>query len=349
MYRGLNSQPFEPRAATNTYRVRIPQLENDGINVVSIRNNQLLAGTMRDSRLFIYTVKGDFVASFSIPGKLFDAVWLESGRIVCTTCDSLRILLLSQSGAILRQMQLSRPRYITVCARNIIYIADFDWGVFRSDDDGFNWRLLFALPDEANACQVVRVPADREGVYWIVEFQHEHWQLREYQPSGTTDGINKSWHCNVTLSISKVNASANGQKKRSSAAFSRRNSATSNGNHAKTVNGSRPNGKTVTTVDLLNCSMTYDGDVSMFVASFSDNEVHVFNTSGGYERRLLSADEGILTPCSLAVDKYRRQLCVGQRGEVLVYQLEDKWWRPSMVFNDAGDYRNSAFSEQAFV
>ncbi len=232
-------------------------------------------------------------------------------------------------------MQLSRPRYVTVSTRDVIYLADWDWGVFQSDDGGLNWRPLFALPKEANACQVVRVPADRGGVYWIVEYHHEHWQLREYQPSGNAGDINRSWHCDVVLSVSKA---TNGRKTQKT------------NNSSKLANGRRLNGKkSAAAVDLLNSSITYDGDVSLFVASPNDHSVHVFNTDGAYERKLLSPDEGIVTPCSLAIDKYRRQLCVGQKGEVLICQLEDKWWRPSMVFNDVGEYRNSAFSDTALV
>ena len=236
-------------------------------------------------------------------------------------CDSHCILVLSQSGEVLRQQQLTCPRYITVAANDVLYVADWQTGIFESTDGGYNWNQPFQLPRGANYCQVIKLPAEYGEVFWVVEYCNGAWNIREYCINRRIRHNHTAWCGKICLRIEEKKNSSNTKRK-------------------------VKKGKDI---DLLHASILYDGDITVFVANLNNDDIHLFSVNGEHERRLLSNTDGICNPCSLAVDRTRQRLCVGQNGEVKVFLLNDGRWHLELMLDNTGQWRSSAFSETTYI
>ena len=75
-------------------------------------------------------------------------------------------------------------------------------------------------------------------------------------------------------------------------------------------------------IDLLQSSLSYDGNMSIFLSDYFNKAVHVLSVNGQYHSQLLSSHHIKNKPCILAVNKERQLLYVGQsNGVVVVFKL----------------------------
>ena len=76
-------------------------------------------------------------------------------------------------------------------------------------------------------------------------------------------------------------------------------------------------------------SLSYDGNMNIFLSDYDNKAVHVLSVNGQYHCQLLSSHHFKNKPCRLAVDKQRQLLYVGQaKGVVGVFKL---------TYGDGGD------------
>ena len=74
-------------------------------------------------------------------------------------------------------------------------------------------------------------------------------------------------------------------------------------------------------IALQSSSLSYDGNVSIFVSDNDNNSVHVFSVNGQYHSQLLSSYHIKDKPVRLAADSGRQLLYVGQKESVEVFKL----------------------------
>ena len=75
-------------------------------------------------------------------------------------------------------------------------------------------------------------------------------------------------------------------------------------------------------IDLEYSSLSYDGNMNIFLSDFGNQAVHVLSVNGQYHCQLLSSHHIKNEPCILAVDKERQLLYVGQECRVVaVFEL----------------------------
>ena len=269
------------------------------VDILSVFNDKLLVSYSGLSKLFIYSREGHRLSTITTNNndKLWDATWTPRGNIVYTTCDSNnttlysnKVVVMSESGEVITtHNQMTDPRYLSVSSDDIIYLADYKTGVYQSTDDGVSWSLVFKSTDKWHCRQVIKVTTDPSDDFWTL-----------------AQSDNDSYHLRV-YSVDRRRSDGN-------VTWRDINVTTTDGKH----------------IDLsYNSSLSYDGNMNIFLSDCDDKAVHVLSVNGQYHCQLLSSHHFKNEPLRLAVDKERQLLYVGQGKRVVgVFKL---------TYGDGGD------------
>ena len=150
----------------------VDQLKNECVDILSVFNDKLLVSSYYLSQLFIYSREGRHLSTITTNDndKLLDATWTPRGNIMYTTYDSNKVVVISESGKIITTHTLMKsPRCLSVSSDNIIYLTDYQTGVYQSTDDGVSWSLVFKSTDRWNCWQVIKVTTDHSDDFWTLE------------------------------------------------------------------------------------------------------------------------------------------------------------------------------------
>ena len=190
---------------------------------------------------------------------------------------------MSESGKVITtHTQMTSPGRLSVSSDDIIYLADSETGVYQSTDDGVSWSLVFESTDGWYCRQVIKVTTDHSDDFWTLE--------RSYN------------YINYHLRVYSVD------RRRSDGNVTWRD-----------INVPTTDGKLI---DLSGSSLSYDGNMNIFLSDLYNKAVHMFSVNGQYHCQLLSSHHFESEPYRLAVDKERHLLYVGQeRGVVKVFKL----------------------------
>ena len=239
------------------------------------------------SQLFIYSREGRHLSTITTNDndELWDATWTPRGNIVYTIWHSNKVVVMSESGKVITtHTHMTLPRYLSVSSDDIIYLADSQTGVYQSTDDGVSWSLVFKSTDGWHCDQVIKVTTDHSDDFWTLE------------QSGEYPNINN--HLRV-YSVDRRRSDGN-------VTWRDINVPTTDGKH----------------IDLSYSSLSYDGNMNIFLSDYYNKAVHVLSVNGQYHCQLLSSHHIENVPCRLAVDKERQLLYVGQNEGVLgVFKL----------------------------
>ena len=262
------------------------------VNILSVVNDKILLSYVGLSQLFIYSREGRHLSTIKTNDndRLFDVTWTPRGNIVYTTYISNKVVVMSESGKVIStHTQMTKPRYLSVSTDDLIYLADYKTGVYQSTGDGVSWSLVFKSTDGWHCRQVIKVTTDHSDNFWTLE-----------------ESDNLNWHLRV-YSVDRRRSDGNVTW--------------------RDIN--------VTTTDCENidlsysCSLSYDGNMNIFLSDYHNKAVHVLSVNGQYHCQLLLSRYIKNKPCGLAVDKERQLLYVGQDESVVeVFQL---------TYGDRGD------------
>ena len=160
----------------------VDQLKGWYVNILSVFNDKLLVSRWslpqlfiysRLPQLFIYSREGRHLSTITINNKdkLYDATWTPRGNIVYTTFDSNKVVVMSESGKVITtHTQMTSPRCLSVSSDNIIYLADWETGVYQSTDDGVSWSLVFKSTNRWHCWQVIKVTTDHSDDFWTLQY-----------------------------------------------------------------------------------------------------------------------------------------------------------------------------------
>ena len=263
------------------------QWESDGVTILSIYDNKLLASCYVLSQLFIFDLSGRHLSTvfFNDGDELRDAVLAPRGSLVYTTFYDHKVVVTSEKGKLnITHTQISAPLDLSVSYDGIIYLADEKTGVYQSTNDGRTWTLAFKSADGWQCKQVVTVTTDLLDEFWTIEKSDklftEDYHLRVYS-------------VDRKLSIGYVSM--------------------------RDINVTTAGGKQL---NLASSSLSYDGYSNIFISDWYNKAVHVFSVNGQYHFQLLSPRQMKNQPCRLAFDKERHILYVGQsKALVEAFQL----------------------------
>ena len=264
----------------------VSPLERRHVDILSVFNDKLLVGSQGYSQLFIYSREGRYVSTFNIDdnGPVIDATWTPRGNIVYATYND-KLVVMSELGKVsTTQTHLKSIQKLHVSSDDIIYLTTIDWGISQG---------VYQSTDD--------------GVSWSLVFNiTDEFLFRKDLIKVATDHVDEFWILNrfdnYFLSVYCKD------KRRSDGNVTRRIIT------APLIN--------VEHDDLLNGTLSYDGNMNIFLSDMHNKAVHVLLTNGQYHRQLLSSHQIKANPCILVVDKERQLLYIGEsKGLVEVFKL----------------------------
>ena len=186
----------------------VDQLKGLWVDILSVFNDKLLVSCFDYSQLFIYSREGLHLSTITTNDndKLKDATWTPRGNIVYTTRYSKKVVVMSESGKVITTYtQMTRPQYLSVSSDDIIYLADYETGVYQSTDDGVSWSLVFKSTDGWHCYQVIKVTTDHSDDFWTLEYSdNNNYHLRVYSVDRRRSDGNVTWRdINVTTTDGK--------------------------------------------------------------------------------------------------------------------------------------------------
>ena len=167
------------------------------VTMLSVFNDKLLVSCFGLSQLFIYSREGRYLSTITTNNndELKDATWTPRGNIVYTTQVSNKVVVMSESGKVITtHTQMVDPRCLSVSSDNIIYLADYETGVYQSTDDGVSWSLVFKSTDGCYCEQVFKVTTGHSDDFWTLEYSNNiNCHLRVYSVDRRRSDGNVTW------------------------------------------------------------------------------------------------------------------------------------------------------------
>ena len=268
----------------------VSQLESRRVDILSIFNDKLLVSSIGQSQVFIYSREGRYLSTFNIHDNdsVRDATWTPHGNIVYTTFRD-KLVVMSESGEVSTpQTQITHPQKFHASSDDIIYLTSF-------------------LDMSLGVYQ-----STDDGVSWSLVFNitYDWWFDRELIKVAT-DHVDEFWTLdwpgNYFLRVYCKD------KRRSDGNVTWRiiTSPTINVEHD----------------DLWKATLSYDGNMNIFLSDRENKAVHVLSTNRQYHCQLLSSHQIKNFPLKLVVDKERQLLYIGEsEGVVEVFKLTYGDW-----------------------
>ena len=267
---------------------------NRVVNILSVFNGKLLVGCDLFSKLFIYSHDCRHFSTIAIidtdDSKLLEAIWTPRGNILYTTWKILpdygrtcSVVAASESGKVIAtQTQMACLALLSVSNENVIYLADNVGTVYQSTDDGISWSVVFKSTDGLELLQVIKVTTDHSDDFWILGWN------KKYKHHLLVYNMDRRYLTGI-VTWRHVNVSTTDDKH----------------------------------IDLLSsCSrLLYDGKTNIFISNCKET-VHVFSLNGLCHSQLQSLHNFEKRTYSMAIDKERQLLYVGQEGFVKVLKLK---------------------------
>ena len=120
-------------------------------------------------------------------------MWTPRGNIVYTAYGSNKVVVMSEFGKVITtHSQMIRPLRLSISYDDIIYLVDYETGVYQSTDDGVSWSLVFKSTDGWHCYHVIKVTTEKSDDFWTLEESDKTYHLRVYSVDRRCDG-NVTW------------------------------------------------------------------------------------------------------------------------------------------------------------
>ena len=262
----------------------VDELKEWRVDILSVFNDKLLVSRGYLSQLFIYSREGRPLSTITTNNndELFDATWTPRGNIVYKKYCSNKVVVMSESGKVITTH--------TQMTEPKCFSVSNDNIIYLADCK----TGVHQSTDDGVSWSFVFKSTDRWHCYQVVKVTIDHsddfWTL-EFRD-------NNNYHLRV-YSVDRKRSDGN---------------VTWRDINVPTTDGKR--------IDLSNSSLSYDGNMNIFLSDYDNKAVHVFTVNGQYHCQLLSSHHMKNKPFRQAVDKEHQLLYVGQAGGVVeVFKL----------------------------
>ena len=267
----------------------VDQLKGWIVDILSVFNDKLLVSRFGLSQLFICSREGSLLSSITINDN-----------------DMLRNATWTPRGNIVYTTYSNKVVVISESGKLITTHTQMTSPKYLSTS---NNDIIYLADFKKGVCQ-----STDDCVSWSLVFK-------------STDG----WHCWQEIKVTTDHSDDFWTLEQSDNNWHLRvysvNRKRSDGNMTwRDINVPTTNGKHI---NLSNSTLSYDGNMNIFLNDWDNKAVHVLSVNGQYHCQLLSSHHFMTKPCRLAVDKERQLLYVGQCFSVLgVFKL---------TYGDGGD------------
>ena len=162
--------------------IKVQELKENAVNILSLLNGHLLVSSQGCEELYVYDVNlitCDRINTLRAPGKVLQALYASTGCVICTLIaeEDYRpfpqdrvILLCGETGVILKETAMEKPRLLGISYDNTAYLLSDNW-VHESSDGGITWKQYFKDPfqSEHRLGQLVRVEKGNNEVFWTMQ------------------------------------------------------------------------------------------------------------------------------------------------------------------------------------
>ena len=254
-------------------------------------NDKLLVSSADLYQLFIYSREGRHLSTITTNDKdmLFDATWTPRGNIVCTTGYSNKVVVMSESGKVI-------TTHKKMTSPRYLGVSS-DNIIYLADYT----TGVYQSTDDGVSWSHVFKSTDGWHCWRVIKVTTDHsddFWTQEYSD-------NDSYHLRVY--------SVDRRRSDDSVTWRDITVITTDGEH----------------INLPYSSLSYDGNMNIFLSDRYNKAVHVLSVNGQYHYQLLSSHHIKNRPFRLAVDKEHQLLYVGQNdGVVGVFKL---------TYGDGGD------------
>ena len=279
----------------------VEQLENSRlkphvITILFLFNSCIFIGRTNSTKLSVYDGNNlEYLRDQSLHDGVqpIDVKMLQNGNLLCLSEQSKRVVLMTQTSRFIKQACFDFPVHCFISKTNVIYLANSRDGIYKSADDGMSWNQVFCSPDRAHCYRIIVISSVEEAhnIYWVCENKGDrNYRLREYYFVSQQNG-------EIALRYNDI----------SLAYFDKNNN---------TLKSIRPT-----------CLAYDDGDY-IYLCDRRENAVHVFNVKNKTRSLLLTSQDKLDSPRSLAIDEERKRLYVGQNnGQVMLFSLDNLKWK----------------------
>ena len=279
-----------PISAELSFTFHVDLWKNKPINTLSLFQDKVLIHNNFQSLLIIYSYDGQFLSNVTVVNGsrgIFRAKWSPRGNIMYIGVDA-EVMLISDLGNVIAKYErFKRPLDFSTWLDKV-YLADQDEGIFMSSDEGVSWNFVFRLKAWYSYF-VIKVTVDQHDDFWTLERNSEKFseghRFRVYSVDRSCSGPN----LNVTWKDIKFPTSSN---------------------------------KRIQINRLEKSQLAYNYKSNIFFSDYDNEAVHSLSVNGQYHNQLLTSEDIMNEPTTLAIDEKRQLLFVGQdKGVVDVFKL----------------------------
>ena len=257
------------------------------ISILAVSDEGILISHTSLTQLFIYSRKGFLFSIIPFAESLGDAIWTPRGNILCTI---LQMDSYTSNGVML----LSKESGKVIDKTEMLYPMAFS--IFNNDTiyltEGLTEKVFQSTDD---------------GLTWhpLITSQNGWMCVRAIRVGNKFDFI--FWMKEVS----------NDSKSRRLRMYKKKSDGTIK---YKTINVFLGDGRKILTNNY--SYIAYDGNMTIFLAEYGINAIHVFSVTGQYRCQLLSSNDLIEQPKILDVDRKNQLLFIGQtKAVVSVFKL----------------------------
>ena len=163
-------------------------IHNHLFGILSLYSDKILIGDYSLSKLFVYSRDKRHLLTIDCEQPLSDAQWTPHGNIVYITTSRILKVVKESNEVIATHTHIKKPFSLSVSADKIIYLTDWETGVYQSTDDGISWDLVFLNSiDGWHFWRVIKATVDHIDSFWTLNCQsiiYCHLQVYKKRPDG---------------------------------------------------------------------------------------------------------------------------------------------------------------------
>ena len=154
---------------------------------MSVFGDELLISSSETTELFIFSYNFILLHTLKLSNHIAqDATWAPSGKNIVyfyfTNFDKTpRVVVRSATSQKTTEIGqvFKKPNCFSVC-NNVIFLTDWNLGVYQSTDDGISWSHVFKSIEKWSSEQVVNVVTNQYNDIWALESVKNTYQLSVY-------------------------------------------------------------------------------------------------------------------------------------------------------------------------